>query len=248
MATEHGLVFPDERGRPELLGRDGEVVLLDETTADSVPGFSPAIKADPATGEIAYALTHDGTVTLSLLDLADRSRRSIALPCDSTCAKVQVDAVDSERVFVSTSEGTTMWRADQTSDQLVDFAAKGTRVVDARNKVLIYTGAPPRSLDGWRYVEGRSDDQLTFDGSHVLSWWAELESTDGSPPIVLDQGARKRSDGLTFTSLDSDGSVLVATVVTYPEFDFYDCEIPSGSCQFLRREETGDPVFIGNDL
>ncbi len=247
VATQDGLVFPDGRGRPQLLGDDGKVVLLDDTPADAVRGFSPAIKTDPTTGEIAYALTHDGTVTLSLLDVADGSGRTIDLPCAATCTKVRVDAVDSERVFVSTSDGTTMWRADQTSDQLVDFAANGTRVVDARNKVLLYTGPPPRRLDGWRYVEGRSDDQLTFDGSHVLGWSNELASTDGSPPIVLDQGARKQQDGLTFTTLDSDGSVLVATAVEYPEFDFFDCEIPSGTCQFLRREATGDPVFIGND-
>jgi len=249
VATSWGLVFPDGRGRPQLLGRDGEVTLLDDSPADAVRDFHPSIQWSPATGQIAYALTYDGTVSLHLRSLDDGTAESIDLACTGSCEDVQVDAVDSERVFVSTSDGTAMWRADQDGDQLVSFAGKGTRVVDARNKVLLYAGnEEPSPLEGWRYVQGRADDELTFDGSHVLGWSSVLRSTDGSAPIVLEQGARSLKGGpVSFFTLDTDGSVLVARAVEYPEFEVYDCAVPSGTCQFLRREKSGDPVFIGND-
>jgi len=171
------------------------------------------------------------------------------LPCAGGCRDVTVDAFDSGRVFVSTADGTTTWRVGEPSDTLVSFAAPGTTVVDARNKVLVYHGREaPRPLDGWTYVKGATDDQLTLDGSHVLAWSSVLRSTDGSAPVRLDQGAPGPRGPLTFWSLDSDGSVLVATVARrYPTFDMYDCAVPSGSCTYLGREASGDPVFIGND-
>ena len=250
VATELGLVFPDGRGRPQLLGRDGEVTALDESPADAVADLRSPIQVDPATSRIAYATSHDGVVTVKVLDLSSGDVvASTPLPCAGGCRDVTVDAFDSGRVFVSTADGTTTWRVGEPSDTLVSFAAKGTTVVDARNKVLLYHGREsPRPLDGWTYAKGATDDQLTLDGSHVLAWSSVLRSTDGSAPVRLDQGAPGPRGPLTFWSLDSDGSVLVATVARrYPTFDMYDCAVPSGSCTYLGREASGDPVFIGND-
>jgi hypothetical protein len=250
VATQQGLVFPDSRGRPQLLGADGEVKTLDESPADAVTGFRSPIQVDPATSRIAYATSHDGVVTVKVMDLPGGDVvASTTLPCVGTCKQVSVDAFDSDRVFVSTKDGTTLWRVGEPSDTLVSFAAKGTTVVDARDKVLLYHGREvPRSLDGWTYVKGASDDQLTLDGSHVLGWSSVLRSTDGSAPIRIDEGARNRRGDLSFWALDSDGSVLVATVSRkYPTFDFYDCAVPSGACTYLGREASGDPVFIGDD-
>jgi hypothetical protein len=250
VATQQGLVFPDGRGRPQLLGADGRVTALDESPADAVPSLRSPIRVDPATSRIAYATSHDGEVTVKVLDLASGDVvASTPLPCVGACKDVSVDAFDSDRVFVSTADGTTMWRVGEPSDTLVSFAAKGTTVVDARNKVLLFQGREaPRPLDGWTYVKGHTDERLTFDGGHVVGWSSRLRSTDGGAPVRLDQGAVTRKGPLSFWSLDSDGSVLVATVArTYPTFDFYDCAVPSGSCTYLGREASGDPVFIGND-
>ena len=250
VATQHGLVFPDDRGRPQLLGADGQVTALDESPADAVPDLRSPIKVDPATSRIAYATSHDGRITVKVLALPSGDVvASTPLPCVGACKDVSVDAFDSDRVFVSTADGTTMWRVGEPSDTLVSFAAKGTTVVDARNKVLLYHGREaPRPLDGWTYLEGATDDQLTLDGTHVLAWSSVLRSTDGSAPVRLEQGARGPRGPLSFWSLDSDGSVLVGTVARkYPTFDFYDCAVPSGSCTYLGREASGDPVFIGND-
>jgi hypothetical protein len=93
-------------------------------------------------------------------------------------------------------------------------------------------------------VPGPVDGELTFDGEHVLSWSDELEpTTDGGTPLVLDL-----PEPATFFTMDTDGSVLAATVEN--PSTVFDCELPSGACEVVGEMSTdsGDPMFVGDDM
>src|SRR6476620_10034857 len=91
VATQQGLVFPDTHGRPQLLGADGEVTALDESPADAVPDLRSTIKVDPATSRIAYATSHDGEITVKVLDLSSgEGVASTPRPCVGACKDVSV--------------------------------------------------------------------------------------------------------------------------------------------------------------
>ena len=58
--------------------------------------------------------------------------------------------------------------------------------------------------------------------------------------------------GAIFFTVDTDGSVLAATLKKYPHARVYDCEVPSGrvrrSTLDVPATDGGDPSFIGTDM
>jgi hypothetical protein len=118
-------------------------------------------------------------------------------------------------------------------------------VADVRSQTVLYDGPRPTvTLDGWTYVAGAIDAQLSFDGANVLYWSPVLKPVSpGGDTIHLD--VPKDAQFFTF---DTDGSVLVAT--TSDPAVFLDCELPSGACEEIGRLRMtgGDPMFIGDDM
>jgi hypothetical protein len=248
------VVFFD-RGRPMLLGRDGEVRALVDGPLDDPEGFHPTAKADSVHPWVAYASRHDSTTTLTVRDLETGTDvASTTVDCGS-CANLVIDAFDDGVAFVRTDQRTETW--DSGTDRWQTIAANGTRIADVRGSVVLYDGQRP-TMDGpdyrgpgsWTLVEAPIDATLTFDGKHVLDWSSRLRSTDGSPDLVLEQGPTKQH-ALGFWAVDSDGSVLVARPEgKYPHYLVYDCDTTSGACEELGPLVTrsGDPLFIGADM
>ncbi len=250
VATPVGVVTYDA-GLPVLLEPSGGTALLDEGPTDRADGFHPTAKADARRPHVAYALLTDGRATVKVYDLERREVvASAEVPCDGGCSDTVIDGLDSGTVFVRDSEGTRMW--DYRADTWTELAGKRTRVADVRNGVVLYDGpAPTAPADGWRYVAGAIDAQLSYDGEHVLYWAAVLEPTrPGGTTITLEQGPKK--PGYAFFTFDTDGSVLVALGPTDEngKHPVYDCVLPDGACEELAplTPGSGDPLFIGSDM
>jgi hypothetical protein len=249
-ATPEGIVSYD-RGLPVLLEPSGSTVLLDVGPTDQPGGFHPTAKADAEGVHVAYALIRDESVTVKVSDLDQRTVVATArVPCREACSSTVIDGLDSGTVFVRDHEGTLMW--DYRTDQWSHLAGPRTRVADVRNRVVLYAGSAPGSpVEGWRYVPGAVDAQLSYDGSHVLDWSAVLQPTrPGGTPWILDKGPTK--PGYAFFTFDTDGSVLVAVGPAHSGGDFavYDCPLPSGRCDALDplAPGSGDPMFVGDDM
>ena len=247
-ATDQGIVFFQD-GRPFLLGESGKPQQLWSGPVDDPGGWHPTAKNDATTPAVAFAVRHGQEVTLVVRDLDTTATVSLPVDCEgpSGCDKLVVEGIDSGHVFVRTSAGTFVWRytAGAGGDRLEPFAGPRTRVADVRSRTVLYDGPRPTvTLAGWRYVAGAIDAQLTFDGSHVLYWSPDLKPVEaGGSTIHLDV-----PKGTQFFTVDTDGSILAAT--TGDRARFFDCEVPSGTCEPIGalRMTGGDPMFIGNDM
>jgi hypothetical protein len=167
---------------------------------------------------------------------------STVITCEGGCDDLVIDGIDSGAVFVRGKLGTTVWDYERFERYLI--AGPETRVADVRNRVVLYDGERPAEIEGWRYVSGPIDAQLSFDGEHLLYWSDQLEpTTPEGAPITLDLPVQA-----TFFSVDTDGSVLAATAGR-PSHVF-DCELPTGACEPIGEmtPKHGDPMFIGNDM
>ncbi len=245
-ATPAGVVF-FQAGRPYLLTESGESTALVDGPVTYAEDFHPTAKADRTSSRVAFATLGDGGATLTVRDLdAQTDVASTEIACGG-CGDLVIDALDDGVVFVRDGDGTRTW--DSATGEWADFAGPRTRVADVRNGVVLYDGPEPVAA-GWDLVVGAIDSQLTFDGGHVLAWSTRLLPTepDGSA-LLLDVPVTGRNP-LVFVTVDTDGSVLVASGARYPEFTIYDCEVPSGSCTELTRHRFvgGDPMFLGNDM
>ena len=251
VATSYGLVFYD-RGRPMLLGADGEVTALLDGPVDEGGDFHPTAKVDSKHPWVAFATRRGMTTTITIRDLAsDRTIDSTSIDCES-CDNLAVVAFDDGMVFVRVDQLIQTW--DVSTGKGHTVSEGGTQITDVRNHVVLYDGKPPtmyppgyRGRRPWTLVKGPVEASLTFDGRYVLDWSSRLRATDGGPDLVLDAGPTK---GLGFWAIDSDGSVLVAAPDgAYPHYLVYDCEVPSGDCEQLGPLVTtsGDPEFIGAD-
>ena len=245
--TPYGLVW-FKAGRPFLLGQDGTSRARWQGPVDDPRGWHPTAKVDSSAAVVAFAVRFGSQVTLVVRDLTEASVISLPLDCEGEagCAGVVVDAIDSGSVFVRTERGTFRWdyTAAKGGDRLLPFAGPRTRVADVRNQTVLYDGPRPTvTLEGWTYVAGAVDAQLTFDGRHILSWSPVLKSTGNGEAITL-----QVPEDTQFFSFDTDGSVLAAT--TGDPARFFDCELPSGACEEIGTMQMtgGDPQFIGNDM
>lgn len=248
-ATPYGVLYYDD-GAPMLLGEDGRSVAIEpgaETTSETA-----SAKVDSKHPWVAYSARLDGRPTIVVRDLEDGS--SVGTLDVGDHDDVAIDALDGGVVFFRDATART-WAWDTAtgdeaqvdgppSEECGDARACAEMVVaDVRNGVLLYEGERPTGpgAAGYRLVEGAIDATLTYDGRHIVSWSNELESTDRSAPIVLDQQA-------TFYAVDTDGSILAASLGD--PVMVYDCEVPSGACTELGPLTTrgGDPAFIGVDM
>ena len=81
VATNYGIVFFD-RGRPMLLGADGNVVALVQGDLDKADDFHPTAKADSVNPWVAWATRSGGVITLTVYDLEQGAVvRSVPVPC-----------------------------------------------------------------------------------------------------------------------------------------------------------------------
>lgn len=247
VATSYGVVYFRD-GRPMLLQPDGTSRSLWSGPVDPSGDWRQTAMWDPITAVVAFTVRSEGEVTVVLRDLTEKGGMTLPVGCDSgvDCSDLTVDAVDSGTVFVHTGDGTFTWDYAAVPDRgLEPFAGPRTRVADARNKTLLYTGPrPTATLDGWAYVPGAIDALLTYDGWNVLSWSRDLASTKpGGATLHLDLPRSAQ-----WFNVDTDGSILAAT--TGEPARFYDCEVPSGACDQIGelRITGGDPQFMGNDM
>jgi hypothetical protein len=253
-ATPYGVVFFDRDQKPRLLGSDGRVVPLGEGPRRPHKGFHPSSKYDSERPWVAWTEHHGDYVRIIVYDLKSRTNVGARdVDCAGTsCAAVKVDGLDDSVAFVRTEGGTFIWRPE--SDDWIRFGGPELRVADVRGGTLIHDGpAPTLETDEWRIVKAPIDAQLTFDGQNILYWSNVLEpAVPGGQTIRLEAGA---VDGGWYT-IDTDGSILVASTTersredSHLEADFFDCEIPSGSCTKIGAiaTESGDPMFIGDDM
>jgi hypothetical protein len=245
--TPRGVVFFRD-GRPFLLRQDGTARALWQDPVDDPEGWHPTAKVDARGGDVVSAVRRGDQVRLVVFDLQADDAVSIVLDCaaEAGCEGLVVDGVDSGTAFVRTEEGTFTWAYDAAAqDGLQPFAGPATRVADVRNRTVLHDGPRPTvTLEGWTYVAGAIDAQLTFDGRNVLYWSPVLEpATPGGARIRLDLPRSAQ-----FFTVDTDGSVLAAT--TEDPARFFDCEVPSGACEPIGSLQMtgGDPMFIGNDM
>jgi hypothetical protein len=237
-ATPYGVVFYDG-GVPRLLPESGKIRALEP---DATGGkFRPTAKADAERPWVAYGAILDGHPTVVVRNLrADRVVATREVSIDTV-----IDGIDSGTVFLRGAAGTTAW--DVTTDRVRDLAGPDTRVADARNGVLLYTGPEPTGAGaaGWRLVKGPIDAELTFDGGHLLYWSDVLEPVGAGEPLTLDL-----PEPATWFAIDTDGSVLAAARKPESDATVYDCVLPSGRCDRLGPLPTtgGDPMFIGTDM
>jgi len=258
-ATPYGMLYFDRDQRAHLLREDGTDTPLAAAPETPSQDFHPSSKADARLPLVAWTEHGESAVTVRLYDLrAEDAVDSIVVACTpATCADVSVDAVDQGLVFVATAKGTYVWDPGAGGEtRWTLLGGPGTRVADARDKRILYTGPTPTPTpDGpidssWSFTKGAIDAQLSFDGSHVLYWSTRLEpTTQDGEPIQLDV----RAGDLVWVTFDTDGSVLVAVPDAGSRgmtSTVSDCEMPSGLCTELGevKTENGDPVFIGNDM
>lgn len=252
-ATPYGLVFFDRAGQAHLLGENGKDTVLAPAPTVVVPGLYPSSKADARLPLVAFTQARPDGVAVVLRDM--ESGRTIAtrlVQCTGgDCTDVTVEAVDHGLVFVRTSTGTFVWdpEADD-ADQWTSLGEGEFRVADARNGRILWSYAPPSPAPNspvadWAFTKGKIDAELSLDGNHVLYWGPRLKpTTPEGTPIVLDV------EGAIWFTFDTDGSVLAAANGRDMTGVFYDCVIPSGSCEHIGTVSTtsGDPVFIGSDM
>ncbi len=254
-ATPYGMVFFDKDQKPRMLGHDGKVVELGDGPPTPVKGFHPSSKIDSQRPWVTWTENHGTFVRVVVYDLSGRSVVSTReLACTGkTCATFKVDGLDGGDAFVRTPEGTFIWQVDD--NVWTQLGGPKLRVADVRHGTILWAdAAPTMAPSGWRYVKGAIDAQLTYDGKNILYWSNRLEPiAPGGRAIQLDAGSR--TDG--WYTIDTDGSVLVAVTtkkqtMTNPvlKADVFDCEIPSGACTKIGAiaTESGDPMFIGDDM
>jgi hypothetical protein len=245
-------VFFDQAWQAHLLRDDGTDVTLAPAPSVSFADFRASSKADARMPLVAFTQPGADEVQVVLHDLrAGRTVDTLSVRCSgSDCQDVVVDGLDGGLVFVRTPDGTYVWNPGATEDANWTLLGTGEfRVADVHNQRILWAYAPPSPASKspvatWDRTEGPIDAQLSFDGGHVLNWSRTLRPTtpDVSPITLAVQ------DALWFT-FDTDGSVLAAAVRKQRGV-FYDCEIPSGICTHIGTvsAESGDPVFIGNDM
>lgn len=254
-ATPYGMLFFDKDQKPRLLGSDGTVVDLGSGPSVPVKGFHPSSKVDSQRPLVAWTENHGASVRVVVYNLSAHSIvTSRDVPCSGKdCDTIKVDGLDGGDAFVRTPTGTFIWHVD--GNGWTQLGGPKLRVADVRNGTILWADQAPTMPHGaWRFVEGKIDAQLTFDGKNVLYWSNRLApTTPGDRTIQLSAGARD-SGWYTF---DTDGSVLVAVQTngqspTSPQVkaDVFDCEIPSGACTKIGAiaTESGDPMFIGDDM
>ena len=176
------------------------------------------------------------------------------VPCSlKDCTKIKVDGLDGGVAFVRAPEGTFIWTVD--GNGWTQLGGPKLRVADVRNGTILWADQAPTMPHGaWRFVEGKIDAQLTFDGKNILYWSNRLApTTPGDRTIQLSAGAKNSG----WYTIDTDGSVLVAVETneqsqpsSVVKADVFDCEIPSGACTKIGAISTdsGDPEFIGDDM
>ncbi len=147
-------------------------------------------------------------------------------------------------MLLRTEAGTLAWTWDSPDQEWMPLAGTATRFADVQNRVALYDGGRPTRLpEGWRAVKGPVDGLLTHDGAHVVAWNRVLAPTaPGGTPIRLDDV------GAIFFTVDTDGSVLVATLG--PPNEAFDCDIVTGACEKYAEIPPGggDPLHIGADM
>jgi hypothetical protein len=253
-ATPYGMVFFDKDQKPRLLADDGKVVALGDGPSTPVKNFHPSSKVDSKRPLVGWTENHGDHVRVVVYDVPSRDVVSARdVPCSAkSCAKIKLDALDAGSAFVRTSEGTFIWNVDK--DTWDELGGPKLRVADVRSGTILWADQAPTMPHGpWRYVAGKIDAQLTFDGKNVLYWSNRLASTTpGGQEIRLKAGSAHGS----WYTFDTDGSVLVAVMTDQDRMtssvkaDVFDCEIPSGSCVTIGHIDTdsGDPMFIGDDM
>ena len=103
-----------------------------------------------------------------------------------------------------------------------------------------------------------AEDAVQMAFARAYASWSRVRRADHSTlepttpdgdPIVLEQGP-VNGNGFGWWTLDTDGSVLLATGKDYGDFTVYDCLLPSGACEKVGTLQPtgGDPMFIGNDM
>ncbi|KRF07815.1 hypothetical protein ASG88_03140 [Nocardioides sp. Soil777] len=246
-ATPEGIVFY-EAGRPMLRDLDGEVTPLWEGQVQPDPDFRPTAKADSTSSEVAVAVLRGGVPRLMVVDtgtgeLVDQ----INLICEG--CTVVIDAFDDGAVFFRDGNGTNVWDLDGNFGR--PFAGLGTSIADVRNGIVLYDGAVPEPEPGvgqrdYTYVRGAIDSQLTHDGAHVLAWSSTLAPTGAGDPLRL---SVTEEDGATSWTVDTDGSVLVASYGSSGNV-VHDCDAVTGACDEVEVLEVsgGDLAFLGNDM
>ncbi len=250
-ATPWGAVYvtPDQEVR--VLEEDGTDRRL--VAAPSDPGtFHPRVKYD-AVEPLAAWLTREGddvVLTVYRFGGDEGLVGTTTVPCDGeACEWQQVAGIDHGKVFVrDPDDGTRVFDVADLDAEPVWLSS--FTVADVRNRVMlgegVCCGGQPLG-EGWRPAVAEGPDSLlTFDGAHEVAWSSTLRSTDGSSPVRL---AVPPHDGVEFTVVDSDGSVMVA-VMTGKGTTYYDCVPTSGACEEFAHlgRRSGDPVFLGNDM
>jgi hypothetical protein len=242
-ASSYGVLYTDTDGVVQLLEPTGGTRALTEGT--EVPRDAhPTIKVDPATDLAAWMTYEEGQPTLEVYDLAEEETVATAPPpCMGDCDALVIDAISGGRVVLRGKDGTITWNWTSEDQAWVPLAGPATRVADVQSGVVLHDGPRPTRLpDGWRAVKGPIDGLLTHDGLHVVAWDRVLPSTSpGASPIKLEDV------GAMFFTVDTDGSVLAATLSPSEAFD---CEIPSGECEKYADLPPGggDPLHIGADM
>lgn len=241
--SSYGVLYTDSSGTVQLLEPSGKPRALSDP--GRVPaGASPTIKVDPATDLAAWMTYDDGKATLEVYDLAeDASVATATPPCLGECDALVIDAISDGRVLLRGEEGTLAWTWDSPDQEWMPLAGPATRFADVQNRVALYSGGRPTRLpDGWRAVRGPVDGLLTHDGAHVVAWDRVLPSTlPGGKPLRLEDV------GAIFFSVDTDGSVLAATLSPN---EAYDCDPITGACEKYADlpPSGGDPQFPGTDM
>jgi hypothetical protein len=252
-ATQYGLVFFDRAGQAHLLAQDGTDRTLAPVRSEQASSFRPSAKADARLPLIAFTQpTADGvTVRLQALDTG-RTVDTLLLPCaGSDCADLRVDGVDRGLVFVRTSKGTLVWDSESRGERRWTLLGNGEfRVADVRNGRVLWADAPPTPAPtspvvNWDFTQGQIDAQLSFDGRHVLYWSPTLNPTQPDGRAI--RLSVKNAGWFTF---DTDGSVLAATNGRHQRSRVFDCTLDTGGCEQIGSvsTESGDPMFIGNDM
>ena len=243
-ASSYGVLYTDTDGTVQLLETTGRVRPL--TEPGPVPrGAHPTIKVDPATDLAVWMTYDDGEPTLEVYDLAaDETVATTSPDCMGACEELVIDAVSDGRVLLRGEAGTLAWTWAAEEQEWMPLAGPATRFADVQNRVALYDGGRPTRLpEGWRAVKGPVDGLLTHDGAHVVAWARVLEpTTPGGTPIRLDDV------GAIFFTVDTDGSVLAATLGDPNEA--YDCDVVTGACEKYADVPpgAGDPQFPGTDM
>ncbi|WP_027863532.1 hypothetical protein [Marmoricola sp. URHB0036] len=251
-ATPYGMVFFDHESRARLLTQEGTF----QTLAPTPPrhgGLRLSAKADARLPLVAFTQPSAAGVAVVLYDLrSGHAVDTLPVPCSGTgCKDVRVDGLDRGLVFVRTPGGTFVWDQKAAGERAWSMLGTGAfRVADVRNGRVLWSGsAPSPSPDSpvarWHFAHGQIDAELSFDGRHVLYWSSKLKPVDKAGQAIR----LKVKDAAWFT-FDTDGSVLAATTGSDQESTVYDCQIPSGACERIGSvsTESGDPMFIGNDM